>query len=162
MDPNRSKAIKVIIDICALLGAFAVYVSTSISIEPFERGFWCSDQTIRYPYRDSIISIEVLVASCLIIGSGLIGLVEFTIALYQKRDFLQRFLIALYRQLLPLIYGSILVLLVANIAKITSGRMRPHFWAICNPDINCANPVFRTTYVQSYRCRNENFEVSRC
>ena len=45
---------------------FAVLELGSTSDTPFKRGFYCDDETIRYPYRSDTISDPVLVVVCLL------------------------------------------------------------------------------------------------
>ncbi|KTF75250.1 hypothetical protein cypCar_00045370, partial [Cyprinus carpio] len=65
---------------------------------------------------------------------------------------------ALYRQVGVFIFGCAVSQSFTDIAKVSVGRMRPHFLAICDPDystINCS-----LGYITQYTCRGDfNKEV---
>nr|KAG5703257.1 hypothetical protein BaRGS_034168 [Batillaria attramentaria] len=50
-------------------------------------------------------------------------------------------------------YGYILVTLITVVLKLSTGQLRPHFLAVCKPDVDLSNC---TGYIESYQCTNEN------
>lgn len=45
-----------------------------LSIRPYQRGFFCNDESLRLPYKDDTIPPGLLVVILLIIGVGIVGL----------------------------------------------------------------------------------------
>ncbi|RXN35774.1 phospholipid phosphatase 3-like isoform X2 [Labeo rohita] len=64
---------------------------------------------------------------------------------------------ALYRQVGVFIFGCAVSQSITDIAKVSVGRMRPHFLAICQPDystINCS-----LGYITQYKCLGDPSKV---
>lgn len=40
--------------------------------------------------------------------------------------------------------------MITDVAKFSIGRLRPHFFYICNPDVNCGLNTYQ--YIERYRC----------
>lgn len=53
-------------------------------------------------------------------------------------------------------FGAASSQLLTDIAKYTIGRLRPHFWEICDPDVDCSLPINQNVYIQNYNCRGTN------
>uniref|UniRef100_A0A0R3S3X8 AcidPPc domain-containing protein n=1 Tax=Elaeophora elaphi TaxID=1147741 RepID=A0A0R3S3X8_9BILA len=115
-------------------------------VEPYKRGFYCDDESIRYPYRPSTVSRQMLVVVGLVIPAVLIVTTETFRALTWERkcknEFLYyrcrryvvpRFIVRLYVFFGYFLVGVIFNQLMVNIAKYTIGRHRPHFIAVCKP-----------------------------
>lgn len=54
----------------------------------------------------------------------------------------QTYFCIVFNILLPFLYGAAVVQLVTDIAKYSVGRLRPHFLAVCQPDVtkfNCTD-----------------------
>ncbi|XP_064106639.1 putative phosphatidate phosphatase isoform X2 [Macrobrachium nipponense] len=128
--------------------------------KPYERGFNCDDQSLRYPYKDSTVHTLVLY----FVGTGLPA---FTISLLEwsrtRRESvgkpvkvfgrnLHSWFWAAYCSVGTFLFGCACSQLTTDIAKYTVGRLRPHFVDICKPDwsqINCSE-----IYVQHIPCTN--------
>ncbi|ESO86198.1 hypothetical protein LOTGIDRAFT_129665, partial [Lottia gigantea] len=115
---------------------------------PFRRGFFCSDETIKYPYKEDTVSIAVAVA----IGFVLALLsVSTTLEDETTLAFIGRFVWTCGIELGIFMFGGALCQLGVSILKLTVGRLRPHFLEVCNPDfsrINCSGG-----YIYDYECR---------
>ena len=46
--------------------------------------------------------------------------------------------------------------LTTDIAKYTIGRLRPHFFDVCRPDINCTDPKYKNIYIENFNCQQKN------
>lgn len=44
--------------------------------------------------------------------------------------------------------------LTTDIAKYSVGRLRPHFFTICNPNINCTDPKYLNVYIEDFECQS--------
>ncbi|CAC5424256.1 PLPP1_2_3 [Mytilus coruscus] len=131
--------------------------------EPFERGFFCDDDSIKYPHHDSTIPSPVLYG----VGFSL-NIVSFILieAVFlrncknsrtnknQEQNVLQTYFCVVFNVLLPFLYGAAVVQLVTDIAKYSVGRLRPHFLAVCQPDLtkfNCTDG-----YITADICTGDN------
>ncbi|XP_062843423.1 phospholipid phosphatase 2 [Trichomycterus rosablanca] len=116
--------------------------------QPFERGVYCDDESIRYPYKSDTISHGMMAAvtiscSIIIITTGEAYLV-YTKRLYSNSDFNQ-YAAALYKVVGTFLFGACVSQSLTDMAKFTIGRPRPNFMAVCAPkeckgyvaNINC-------------------------
>lgn len=51
-------------------------------------------------------------------------------------------------------FGMACSQLTTDIAKYTIGRLRPHFFAVCDPDIDCSKEDNRYRYIANFKCKN--------
>uniref|UniRef100_A0A0N5AUY3 AcidPPc domain-containing protein n=1 Tax=Syphacia muris TaxID=451379 RepID=A0A0N5AUY3_9BILA len=122
---------------------------------PRRIGFYCDDQSIRKPYLPETIPEYMLLSGLGIISAILVceGIRYFSVKevyVYKKK---------LINQIIPNFlkyYGySIMTFLLTrgtNLAfKFVVGRLRPHFFAVCQPifdELYCVN----NTYIENYEC----------
>lgn len=62
-----------------------------------------------------------------------------------------------HKQVGCFLFGCAISQSFTDIAKVSIGRLRPHFLNVCNPDfsqINCS-----VGYIQNYKCRGEDSKV---
>ncbi|GBP27239.1 Putative phosphatidate phosphatase [Eumeta japonica] len=125
---------KVVVDafIFVVLG-IAVYFTRHLW-QPFQRGFFCGDESLMYPYRDDTISTVVLH----VVGASLpcvtIIVCEYIVLRNHKGD---KYCLGIripawaqgtYCTLVSFFLGLVYTELATNIAKNTIGRPRPHFF----------------------------------
>lgn len=111
---------------------------------PYKRGFFCGDDSIRYPYRPDTITHGLLAgvtvtATVLLVSSGEAYLVH-SARLHSRSSF-NNYLAALYKVLGTFLFGAAVSQSLTDLAKYTVGRLRPNFLAMCDPDwtrINCS------------------------
>lgn len=113
--------------------------------QPFIRGFQCNDETIRYPHKESTISS----ALCYFTGSALnillILVLEAQGTIFRPKEDndnarnnksrLKLYSRNVYCRIIIWLFGSFVSELITDISKFTAGRLRPHFLAICKPQI---------------------------
>jgi len=126
--------------------------------EPFSRGFFCNDESIRHPYKESTVTTPVLILVSYFLPTVIFCLVE-TSTLKHNNTFT---CIKLGRQLYSVVgvfvFGSFVNQLLTDTSKYTIGRLRPHFLQVCNPvnlSVMCGD-VHDMTYVTSYSCQGED------
>lgn len=51
------------------------FLVVHLTVEPFQRGFFCNDDTIRYPYREDTVSMGLCVAVGVLIPVGTVSIV---------------------------------------------------------------------------------------
>ena len=96
------------------------------SVEPFHRGYFCDDTTIKYPYVEQQTVPAYL---CLLIWT-ILCLVHLSIA-YVTQKSKKMLLDAMYK----LTLGFSLCMIITDVSKFSLGRLRPHFLAVCNPNL---------------------------
>lgn len=158
--------------IAALIPSVVLYALDSPTLM-FQRGFFCDDESIKYPYKEDTISVGVLVA---------VGLLVPTVTMVVCEWFLYRYFVrcseegspwrpynrrkmcccsvhpwatALYSTIGSFGLGAAFTLLLTDSGKYMIGRLRPHFISVCNPDwsmINCTDSDGYQQYVQDIPC----------
>uniref|UniRef100_A0A8I6ALW0 Phospholipid phosphatase 1 n=1 Tax=Rattus norvegicus TaxID=10116 RepID=A0A8I6ALW0_RAT len=130
-------------------------------IYPFQRGFFCSDNSVKYPYHDSTVTTSVLV----LVGLGIpifSMITGETLSVYfnvlHSNSFVSNHYIAtIYKAVGAFLFGASASQSLTDIAKYSIGRLRPHFLAVCNPDwskINCSDG-----YIENFVCQGNEQKV---
>ncbi|XP_067648522.1 putative phosphatidate phosphatase [Eurosta solidaginis] len=131
----------------------------------FQRGFFCADLSLRYPYRDCTITIPMLLIYTLLLPMLFISVVE--IMRICKCFRLRKYIINLARNLATFSFGFIATYLTTELAKNVVGRLRPHFYTACQPRLadgsSCESAyqqlVGGGVYVEHYYCSNRNLSA---
>ncbi|NXO65276.1 PLPP2 phosphatase, partial [Phainopepla nitens] len=126
------------------LAASLPFIILTLVNSPYKRGFYCSDDSIRYPYKADTITHGLMAGvtipcTVIIISSGEAYLV-YTERLYSKSEF-NNYLAALYKVVGTFLFGGAISQSLTDLAKYMIGRLRPNFLAVCNPDwskVNCS------------------------
>ncbi|XP_045022085.1 phospholipid phosphatase 3 isoform X2 [Bubalus bubalis] len=147
---------------CLFMAGLPFIIIETSTIKPYHRGFYCNDESIKYPQKtgetinDAVLSAVGIVIAILAIITG-----EFYRIYYLKeksRSTIQNpYVAALYKQVGCFLFGCAISQSFTDIAKVSIGRLRPHFLNVCNPDfsqINCS-----MGYIQNYKCRGEDSKV---
>lgn len=61
-----------------------------------------------------------------------------------------------YRHIGVFFFGAACSQLTTDVAKYTIGRLRPHFFDVCKPDIDCNDPKFKFAYIEEFNCQQKN------
>ncbi|XP_028339866.1 phospholipid phosphatase 3 isoform X3 [Physeter macrocephalus] len=138
-----------------------IIIETS-TIKPYHRGFYCNDESIKYPLKTGeTINDAVLCAVGIVIAILAIITGEFYRIYYLKEKswstIQNPYVAALYKQVGCFLFGCAVSQSFTDIAKVSIGRLRPHFLSVCNPDfsqINCSEG-----YIQNYKCRGDDGKV---
>ncbi|NXN89583.1 PLPP2 phosphatase, partial [Bombycilla garrulus] len=126
------------------LAASLPFIILTLVNSPYKRGFYCNDDSIRYPYKADTITHGLMAGvtipcTVIIISSGEAYLV-YTERLYSKSEF-NNYLAALYKVVGTFLFGGAISQSLTDLAKYMIGRLRPNFLAVCNPDwskVNCS------------------------
>ncbi|XP_028988370.1 phospholipid phosphatase 3-like isoform X2 [Betta splendens] len=128
---------------------------------PYQRGFFCADDSIRLPYKSSTVPSAALTA----VGVAA-PVVSIIIGESYRIYFLNEgsksfvgnpYISALYKQVGVFMFGCAISTSFTDIAKVSVGRMRPHFLDVCKPDfstINCS-----LGYITDYECQGPESKV---
>lgn len=129
-------AVRLVIDFFLIVVPAVVLLVLVIINPTFERGFYCDDESLHYPYHEDTVSIVVAGVIAGLLPAVIIVVVE----VLRKRkklgqaDGRKRLWHNLYSHLGPFIAGLVFQQLAAEIGKHIIGRLRPHFLGLCNPE----------------------------
>uniref|UniRef100_A0A3B4VJK6 Phospholipid phosphatase 3 n=1 Tax=Seriola dumerili TaxID=41447 RepID=A0A3B4VJK6_SERDU len=166
VDTSKNKLLVALDIFCLLLAMLPtslpfLIIETS-TIKPYQRGFYCSDESIRFPHKDGdTISDAVLCGVGILIAIFSIVIGE-CFRIHQQRVGTKSFVgnpyvAALYKQMGVFLFGCAVSQSFTDIAKVSVGRMRPHFLDVCKPDfstINCS-----LGYITNYTCAGNESDV---
>ncbi|KAL7379961.1 hypothetical protein ABVT39_009198 [Epinephelus coioides] len=136
MTEQGKKLILVVVDILCVFVAALPSAILTLMFTPYQRGIYCDDKSINYPYRKDTIShggmaAVTITCSIVIITTGEAYLVH-TNRLHSNSQFNQ-YLSALYKVVGTFLFGAAVSQSLTDIAKFTIGRPRPNFLAVCAP-----------------------------
>ena len=94
-------------------------------MKPFQRGFFCGDHTLKYPYIENETIPQYM---CLLIWILISGAIILTTQILNKSTSV--------KDVQRMVTGLLCCILVTDVAKYSVGRLRPHFLTLCNPDYN--------------------------
>uniref|UniRef100_T1K9H6 Phosphatidic acid phosphatase type 2/haloperoxidase domain-containing protein n=1 Tax=Tetranychus urticae TaxID=32264 RepID=T1K9H6_TETUR len=140
--------------------------SSTSKLEPFVRGFWCSDETIRYPSQHETVGAKQLFFIVILLPIAIISTSELIAAKHQWPSNLKGLngnIDQTSSQTASLIYNIGMVTiswlyclflnaLVTEYIKISVGRLRPTFYHGCRPNISCENPINQGVYLTNFSC----------
>ncbi|XP_029479221.1 phospholipid phosphatase 3-like [Oncorhynchus nerka] len=160
---NSRKTFLVGVDLfCLFLAGLPFLIIETSAVQPYRRGFYCSDESIKYPAKHGdTISDAVLSAAGILITILSIIIGESYMIYYLNegsKSFVGNpYISALYKQVGVFIFGCAVSQSFTDIAKVSVGRMRPHFLDVCRPDwsaINCS-----LGYITDYQCNGPESKV---
>lgn len=165
--------LRIVLDIFILLIVALPVIVFATAIYPYRRGFYCDDETIRYPYKDSTVENIVLY----IFGVSIPLVTILIVEAYRTYCFEPKYLNSspeprvcikgrpcalyytrLYYYVGYFLFGAALGQVLTDIGKYCVGRLRPHFIAVCKPDwavLNCTGH----TYVQDPHCTGSEWFI---
>ncbi len=142
--------------------------------EPFQRGFFCDDESLKHPYVEEQISVGMCALIWIIAVLAIVITVEVLTAMVydfplwsravQKSSNscrsayiarIPRAAIETYRILGYFAVGALFCTLTTELAKWKIGRLRPYFLTVCAPDLNddlCKDAHGYNVFVANYTC----------
>ncbi|GMS85850.1 hypothetical protein PENTCL1PPCAC_8025, partial [Pristionchus entomophagus] len=155
---------RVVCDFIILVACGLPVLIFHLWVEPFKRGFFCDDESIRYPFHDSTVTHEVLAAVGLILPICFILMTESfrsfvwneqhtgqsKLKTYHLRDLhVHPLVVRLYTFIGYFLVGVCFNQVLVDIAKYSIGRQRPHFMDVCRPSkgyTECTVDLFITDF----------------
>ncbi|XP_036450983.1 phospholipid phosphatase 1 isoform X1 [Colossoma macropomum] len=148
---------------CLLLAGLPLAAFNLGKIKPYQRGFFCNDESISYPFNSSTVTSTVLysVGFTLPICSMVIGecLSVYLNRLKSKSSFNNSYVACVYKAIGTFLFGAAMSQSLTDIAKYSIGRLRPHFLYVCRPDwklINCSSGA----YIENFTCTGDKTMVN--
>ncbi|XP_072353133.1 phospholipid phosphatase 1 isoform X1 [Scyliorhinus torazame] len=140
--------------VCIILAGMPLCVLNLFKIKPYQRGFYCDDETIKYPFKNSTITSAMLYAlgflppiSAIIVGE--LASVHWN-NLYSNAFIRNSYVATVYKGIGAFVFGAAASQSLTDIAKYSIGRLRPHFLDVCKPDwkkFNCTSG-----YIVDFTC----------
>ncbi|XP_076217585.1 phospholipid phosphatase 1-like [Aptenodytes patagonicus] len=131
-------------------------------IKPYQRGFFCNDDSIKYLFHDSTITSTVLytVGFTLPIFSIILGdtLSVFYNHLHSNSFVRNNYIATIYEAIGTFIFGAAASQLLADIAKYSIGRLHPRFLAVCQPDWTQINLCLG--YIENFSCQGDKAKIN--
>ncbi|XP_001361071.3 putative phosphatidate phosphatase isoform X1 [Drosophila pseudoobscura] len=172
MDTNKRILCRVGLDILILLCVGFPILLFFLLGDPYKRGFFCDDESLKHPFHDSTVRNWMLYFIGVVIPVGVILTVEVLISRCKaKRDNgnatsrryvfmkyeLPDWLIECYKKVGIYGFGAAVSQLTTDIAKYSIGRLRPHFIAVCQPILadgtTCNDAQNAGKYIQEFTCQ---------
>ena len=160
----KALALQIGLDIAFILFVGFGFLAIKFGTEPYHRGFFCDDESIKHPVLDDTVSVALCVVVGLLLPAVVIVLLEFVLRENRVVSFLsprrgskgrKSWMFVAYRNLVVFIFGMVVSQFLTELGKNSIGRLRPHFLTLCNPDftqLTCGNGNYITDYV----CQNED------
>ncbi|XP_038589658.1 phospholipid phosphatase 1 isoform X2 [Micropterus salmoides] len=152
----------VLLDIACLIIAGLPFVILNLKHTPFRRGFFCNDDSIKYPHKEDTITYELLggvmipvTILTMIIGECLLVHLK---RIKSKSSF-GSYIACVYKAIGTFLFGAAMSQSLTDIAKYSIGRLRPHFLDVCKPDwtrINCSSGA----YIEDFPCTGDPTSVT--
>ncbi|EDV59374.1 putative phosphatidate phosphatase [Drosophila erecta] len=164
---------RILMDLCLLSCVGLPMLGFSLWGEAVNRGFFCNDSSLKHPYRDSSMPSWILYLMCGALPLSVMLVVEFfrgqdkrLHSPFQKNTVgsgyqlchleLPTWLVECYHRMGIFIFGLGVEQLSTNIAKYSIGRLRPHFYTLCQPVMKngttCSDPINAARYIEDFTC----------
>ncbi|XP_041060117.1 phospholipid phosphatase 2 isoform X2 [Carcharodon carcharias] len=156
----EKRNIFVLVDVLCVIVASLPFVILTLQAQPNKRGFYCNDDSIKYPYKKDTIShwlmAAVIIPVCIIIITVGEAFMVHQKKLYSRSEF-NNYVAALYKVVGTFMFGASVSQSLTDIAKYTVGRLRPSFLALCSPNMSLVNC---SQYVQIDVCTGSARDVT--
>lgn len=167
---------QLVIDVLCLAIVWLPVLLLDLLGKPFERGFYCDDTSIRYPYKDSTVTSTLLYSYSL----GLPITMMITVEIFRWRHNLKSeklsrqnvtptisisssiHIPSVIAEIIHLIaiflFGAACSQMATDFGKYTIGRLRPHFIAMCQPEnLSELCPLGGPpVYITDFKCTGTN------
>ncbi|XP_008324482.1 phospholipid phosphatase 1 isoform X2 [Cynoglossus semilaevis] len=147
----------VLLDIACLILAGLPFAILNLQHRPFRRGFFCNDDTIKYPHKEDTITYQLLggvmipvTILTMIIGESLLVY----LCRIKSQSSFGSYIACVYKAVGTFLFGAAMSQSLTDIAKYSIGRLRPHFLDVCKPDwtkINCSIG----DYIENFTCQGD-------
>lgn len=142
------------LDVCCLIIAGLPFAVLNIQHKPFKRGFFCSDSSIKYPFKEDTISYQLLMGIMIPFTLFIIIFGEcFCVYVRSRASFSYEYVACVYKIVGSFVFGAALSQSLTDIAKYSIGRLRPHFLTVCKPNwsvVDC-----KSGYIESVTCTGD-------
>ncbi|XP_014248032.1 putative phosphatidate phosphatase [Cimex lectularius] len=139
--------------VCAVVVLmFALTLMSKNVLDPFQRGFFCEDASIKYPVKPVTTSKWTIFTITFIFPLLLLMTYEIILYYCKHRRFNIQMMYNVYNQEVVYIFGLCLSLSFNCMIKLMIGRLRPTFYEACGTGIDCNSPDNRYVYLTNFTC----------
>ncbi|XP_072942432.1 putative phosphatidate phosphatase [Epargyreus clarus] len=151
---------KIILDIIVLACVAFPLLGLQLWAEPYHRGYFITDTSLRLPYKKQTISETCLAVAGFVFIIATVLIIE-VVRDRQGKGIGEKFLFGSlvpgwvwesYNAIGVFTFGAASQQLTVNFAKFVIGRLRPHFFAVCQPTPITGDPLNALGYIQAYTC----------
>lgn len=150
---NAKQAAKVVINLAFIVSLALAIVFIELYVDPYKRGFFCEDADLKYPLKDNTYPGWTLV----VIAVAPLVIMLFTESIIFKCS-LKKTGVETSKLFGVYIFGFLLHLLLVEYIKFSVGRLRPHFFDVCQPILpdgtDCSSPGNHGVYITNFSCSN--------
>uniref|UniRef100_A0AC35U649 Rap-GAP domain-containing protein n=1 Tax=Rhabditophanes sp. KR3021 TaxID=114890 RepID=A0AC35U649_9BILA len=135
-----------------------IFLTYSLFVTPYQRGFFCDDETIRLPYFDDTVTVKVLMLVSIVPNILLIFFSELDAFKSPNTSISSRAQRSrqLFVSIGHFLFGLHLMLTFITVIKVSNGRLRPHFIDVCAPDVFLSSECTGHNYITNYTCTRPN------
>lgn len=153
--------LKIILDVVCLLVAVTIFKILPLLVRPFERGFFCNDESISYPYKEKstvpgkqMLIVGMSVPIILIILGEYIWRPDVTSSSFRviHNYKIPSWVVSIYSKIGVFFFGYAVNEIATDAIKYQVGRLRPFFMQMCMPDVDCKLDNVQHVYVQKFKC----------
>ncbi|CAF0823964.1 unnamed protein product [Didymodactylos carnosus] len=176
---TRRRLLNNLLDFIAIVSTALIFGIIYLLVKPVQRGFYCDDKSIMYPFRDDTIPMWMLG----IYGGICPVIIFFIVEIWVVRPFHCRrgssnqslkqrqvdYVKAIFHTVFLFGLGIAVCFLITEVGKRTIGRLRPYYLTVCNPTwsaITCSKNVTTASgamlipqYIWDHQC-NPNVSLS--
>lgn len=177
---NTRFLMRLIIDILLLTSVYCVaLVILPQQVRTQQRGFFCGDETLAYPYKSEtflkrlhITIMVIAIPAALILCIEMLRVAFSSNKSYSTADYaapksaqhhqfvgvnIPTFVSESYNTLGIYLFGLALVLIITTVTKAATGRLAPYFLEVCQPLLGgnitaCSNTKHFGIYLENYSC----------
>ncbi|XP_033891093.3 phospholipid phosphatase 1 isoform X2 [Acipenser ruthenus] len=152
----------IVLDIVCVVLAGLPFAILTPRHNPFKRGFFCSDESIKYPLKEDTISYELL-GGIMIPFTLIVMIIGECLSVHYKRlqsnsSVRNNYVACLYKAIGTFLFGAAMSQSLTDIGKYSIGRLRPHFLDVCKlnwTEINC-----QAGYIENFTCTGKTWIVN--
>ncbi|KAL4703098.1 hypothetical protein ACJJTC_018135 [Scirpophaga incertulas] len=160
---------KIVLDFVVLACLAISLLALVLWAEPYQRGYFINDESIRLPFKEQTVSEVVL---------GVLGfaiMIATTVAVEVMRDkqgkgigdkficgtTVPGWLRESYATVGAFTFGAVSQQFICNLGKYVVGRLRPNFYDVCRPVPNTDSVLNEFAYIQNYTCTGSDHSLIR-
>ncbi|XP_026320645.1 putative phosphatidate phosphatase [Hyposmocoma kahamanoa] len=151
--------LKIVLDFFVICALGFILLSVWLWVEPYHRGYFQDDYSIRLPYKDEAISAGLLAG--LGFALNIITVIIIEVIRYRRGKsaeekyvcgtFIPGWIWESYVTIGIFTFGAACQQLTCNLAKNVIGRLRPHFFDVCRP-VPTNSELNLLGYIVDYTC----------
>uniref|UniRef100_A0A0N4ZC84 AcidPPc domain-containing protein n=1 Tax=Parastrongyloides trichosuri TaxID=131310 RepID=A0A0N4ZC84_PARTI len=142
-----------------------LFLTFQFWITPTKRGFFCNDETIRYPFKTDTISPSTLIIFSILPNILIIFYGEASDSNRNKnsrKSSSKLYIQIMFQNIGNFLWGLILLCCFINVIKVSAGRLRPFYLDVCKPDVLLLNGTCTGyEYITNFTCTGTNKALIR-